>query len=64
MSSGVRFSVEQVKAFIGGELPHAGGFLWDRVEYFLLEDGALQPYNGYGEILPGPGIRIDFTLIP
>ena len=51
------FTVEQVTALCGGNLPHARGFAWDRVEHFKLKDGIIQPYSCYG-ILPGPGIVI------
>lgn len=53
----VHFTIEQVQALCGGELPSASGFNWKAAEHFRLEDGVLQPYNGYG-ILPGPGIAI------
>lgn len=51
-----RFSVAQVTALCGGELPQESGFWWERVEYFMLEDGAFEPYSD-GNILPGPSIR-------
>ena len=53
----VKFTVAQVAALCGGELPHANRFAWYTVEYFLLEDGVLQPYAGR-DILPGPGITL------
>ena len=57
--SKIKFTVAQVTALCGGKLPHANGFAWERVEYFLLEDGALQPYSD-GNILPGPSIAFAF----
>lgn len=54
----VTFTVAQVTALCGGELPYGNGFAWERVERFRLEDGVFQPYAGH-TILPGPGIRIE-----
>ena len=53
----MEFTVEQVVALCGDQLPHGAGFFWSAVEHFRLEDGVLQPYRG-NEILPWPGIRI------
>lgn len=58
----IRFSVEQTKALCGGKLPYAHGFAWHEVEYFLLENGVLEPYSG-NQILPGPGLEITIREI-
>jgi hypothetical protein len=54
------FGVNQVKALLGDKFP--GEFPWNRAEHFLMEDGVLQPYAG-DEILPMPGIKINFELV-
>lgn len=54
-TQGEKFTVAQVTALCGGKLPDANGFAWERVEYFLLEDGSLEPYADR-KILPGPSI--------
>jgi hypothetical protein len=59
----MQFTVEQTTALYGGKLPYANGFSWERVEYFKLEDGVLQPYSG-DQILPGPGFLITFKMVP
>lgn len=53
----VCFTKNEVKALCGGKMPEANGFAWERVGYFMLEDGVLQPYSGT-EILPGPGLKV------
>ena len=58
----VIFSPGQVAMLFGGSFPYAGGFAWERVEYFkLLEHGVLQPYSG-DEILPGPSIVLGISI--
>ena len=58
-----RFETEQVKALCRGEFPTRSGFEWSRVDYFLLEDGLLQPYAG-DHILPGPAITVVAAEMP
>lgn len=64
MNSGIctRFSIEQTKTLCGEKLPYAGGFAWEETEYFLLQDGVLEPYSG-NQILPGPGLEITIREI-
>ncbi len=62
-TNGTTFAVAQVKALCNGRLPYGDGFAWERVEYFKLEDGVLQPYSD-NTILPGPGIRIAVNVEP
>ena len=57
-----RFSVEDILELCGGQFPEADGFNWEEVEYFLLEDGMLQPYEGE-VVLPGPALIVKFTAL-
>jgi len=50
-----------VKALLGGSWPK-DGFSWDLVDHFRFENGILEPYDGFGEILPASGISV--TALP
>ncbi len=60
------FTPEQVKALLGGEWPDETGFCWDyaSIAYFILNGDVLDAYDGYDQILPAPGIRIDTEIVP
>jgi len=53
-----RISGETMKKVLGGKWPDARGFGWDIVDHFRLKDGQWEPYNGFGEILPGPSLKL------
>ncbi|OHA84602.1 MAG: hypothetical protein A2408_03045 [Candidatus Yonathbacteria bacterium RIFOXYC1_FULL_52_10] len=52
----IAFTVEQMEALCGGELPQSNGFDWKQVTHFEFKDGVFQPYAG-SQILPGPCMR-------
>ena len=54
------FTIAQVTALCGGELPNTGSFDWKQVEYFRLKEGVLCPYAG-SQVLPYPGIRLEIV---
>lgn len=62
IGNGDRIPPELVELLCGG-FEKETGFSWDAVEYFRLEDGILQSYAG-GEILPGPGLRVNVEVLP
>lgn len=57
------FTKEQVLVLLGGNYPRAGGFSWDRARYFVFtEYGCFEPYDDYGNILPGPALKVDIKI--
>jgi len=53
-----KISPALVKRFLGGEWPEFHGFNFDAVCYYRLEDGLLVPYDGFGDIVPGPSFEL------
>jgi len=58
----VTMSPEMMKRLLGGSFPDTG-FAWEAVEEFRLENGVWEPYNGFGEILPANGFRINVDSV-
>lgn len=53
-----------MKQLFGGKWPTETGFNYDSVFVFKLEGGVWQPYGQYGDILPGPAIKITAKELP
>ena len=53
-----KFSIHFVKRLLGGEWPEFHGFSFDSVCYYRLMDGLLVPYDGFGDMVPGPSFEL------
>lgn len=61
----VRVSGKQMKRICGGKFPKdPHGFNFDLVPEWKFSGRDWVPYNGYGEPLPGPDLRIKVELVP
>lgn len=65
-STALKFSLEQVIALCGGKLPDPSGYTrkfdWNKVGYFLLEEGVLRAYSSDHLTLLVPGISVQAGL--
>ena len=53
----MKIDPELVKHLIGGSWPDTG-FSWSCVDYFVFENGVLEPYDFFG-ILPADGFILE-----
>lgn len=56
------FSNHDVKTILGGEFPDTG-FNWPCVAYWKFEDGAFNPYDNGGELLPAASIAVSTSVV-